>query len=81
MAASLLYFDIRGRGECIRLLFKHAGVEFEDRRIQFSEWPEIKAAGKFYVYKIAQILDVFPSFVSLARCFELSKPATKIKLQ
>lgn len=42
---SLLYFDIRGRAECIRLLLKHVGVEFEDRRIQFNEWPPIQAAG------------------------------------
>lgn len=31
--AELLYFDITGRGEIIRLMYKHAGVEFVDKRI------------------------------------------------
>lgn len=34
----LIYFDVRGRGEPTRLLFKAAGVEFEDRRLSFEEW-------------------------------------------
>uniref|UniRef100_A0A7E4W3E6 glutathione transferase n=1 Tax=Panagrellus redivivus TaxID=6233 RepID=A0A7E4W3E6_PANRE len=37
------YFDVRGLGEPIRLLFKYAGVEFKDVRIQHADWPKIKA--------------------------------------
>lgn len=36
------YFNLRGRGEIIRLVLTAAGVEFEDRRVEFSEWPSLK---------------------------------------
>uniref|UniRef100_A0A7E4UN59 glutathione transferase n=1 Tax=Panagrellus redivivus TaxID=6233 RepID=A0A7E4UN59_PANRE len=39
---TLNYFDFRGRGEPIRLLFKYAGVEFKDVRIQLADWRKIK---------------------------------------
>lgn len=39
---SLFYFDVIGRGEAIIMIFKHAGVEFEDHRISFSEFSEVK---------------------------------------
>jgi glutathione S-transferase len=39
----LTYFDIpRGRGEDCRLALFLAGVEFEDERIPFARWPELK---------------------------------------
>ena len=38
----LIYFDVRGRAEPTRLLFKAAGVEFEDRRFSFEEWGKEK---------------------------------------
>ena len=38
----LTYFNVRGRAEATRLLFKAAGVEFEDRRITFEEWGKQK---------------------------------------
>jgi hypothetical protein len=38
----LQYFDVRGRGEHIRYLFAHAGIPFEDVRVQMSEWAAIK---------------------------------------
>lgn len=36
------YFPLYARGECIRFLLTHAGVNFEDHEVQFSEWPAIK---------------------------------------
>ncbi len=42
----LHYFDFKGRAEPIRLMFHCAGVEFEDRRFQGAEWPEIKKDGR-----------------------------------
>lgn len=38
----LSYFNIEGLAEPIRLMLKIAGVEFEDHRFSFEEWPAIK---------------------------------------
>ncbi|XP_066304185.1 glutathione S-transferase 1-like [Branchiostoma lanceolatum] len=38
----LTYFDVRSRGEPTRLIFAAAGVEYEDVRLTFEEWPPIK---------------------------------------
>lgn len=40
----LTYFDAPGRAESIRLCFVHAGIEFEDVRISFQEWTNMKTA-------------------------------------
>ena len=39
---TLIYFDIRGRAEPIRLLFALAGVKYTDKRVSKMEWPELK---------------------------------------
>lgn len=38
----LTYFDVPGRGRITRYLFLLAGIEFEDNRISFEAWPELK---------------------------------------
>jgi glutathione S-transferase len=39
----LTYFDIDGgRGESVRLALTIGGIEFEDERFPFSEWPAVK---------------------------------------
>ncbi|XP_036358740.1 S-crystallin 4-like [Octopus sinensis] len=38
----LYYFNGRGRAEICRLLFEAAGVKYEDKRIEFSEWKEFR---------------------------------------
>ncbi|KAE9555278.1 hypothetical protein FO519_001529 [Halicephalobus sp. NKZ332] len=38
----LNYFDARALGETARLLFTAAGIEFEDRRWTWDNWPEIQ---------------------------------------
>jgi len=43
----LNYFNIRGRGEIIRLVFAAGGQKFEDHRIEFAQWPEFKPKTPF----------------------------------
>jgi len=38
----LSYFDLRGRAEIIRLIFAVSGVKYDDNRISFDSWPELK---------------------------------------
>jgi len=40
----LCYFDVRGLGEMARLLFAEAGVDYEDCRISFGDWPNHKSS-------------------------------------
>eukprot|EP00455_Lapot_gusevi_P026210 TRINITY_DN2768_c0_g1_i1.p1 TRINITY_DN2768_c0_g1~~TRINITY_DN2768_c0_g1_i1.p1 ORF type:complete len:210 (-),score=87.11 TRINITY_DN2768_c0_g1_i1:142-771(-) len=40
----LTYFSFRGRGENVRLVLAEAGVDYEDFRLEFNEWPAYKAA-------------------------------------
>ncbi|KAJ8302257.1 hypothetical protein KUTeg_021244, partial [Tegillarca granosa] len=39
----LTYFNARGRGELMRLLFALEGVKYEDNRIELSDWPKHKS--------------------------------------
>jgi len=38
----LIYLNLRGLAEPIRLLFKYAEIKFEDVRISVEEWPQHK---------------------------------------
>ncbi len=38
----LTYFGCKGRGEVIRLILAAAGVEYEDIRLQKSDWPSVR---------------------------------------
>ena len=39
----LNYFNLRGRGEIIRLVFAATGQEYEDFRFEREEWPKYKS--------------------------------------
>jgi hypothetical protein len=38
----LTYFDVRGLGEPIRMIFQYEGVPFNDVRLSMEEWAEFK---------------------------------------
>lgn len=38
----LIYFDLKGRAEVCRMLFALANQSFDDVRVPFLDWPEIK---------------------------------------
>merc|ERR1712215_63191 len=48
---TLFYFNVRGRGEIARLLFKYADVPYTDHRLPFpptgEEWPKLKPLSPF----------------------------------
>ena len=46
----LTYFNLRGRGEGARLLFKLAGVDFEDNRIEMKDWLEFKPSKLLFLF-------------------------------
>ncbi|PIO75077.1 glutathione S-transferase protein [Teladorsagia circumcincta] len=39
---TLHYFNVRGRGEPIRLIFVYHDVSYEDHRIEMDDWPPLK---------------------------------------
>lgn len=47
MPYTLTYFDIPAVGEPIRLLLLLGKFEYEDRRVEFKEWPEMKPTTKW----------------------------------
>ncbi|KAF8355886.1 hypothetical protein PRIPAC_97509 [Pristionchus pacificus] len=36
----LTYFDLRARGECVRMMAAIGGIELEEVRVAFDEWPD-----------------------------------------
>ncbi|KAK7102217.1 probable glutathione S-transferase 7 isoform X2 [Littorina saxatilis] len=43
----LVYFDIRGRAEFIRMVLEAAGQKYEDVRYSFEEWPQHKSESPY----------------------------------
>jgi glutathione S-transferase len=62
----LSYFDIEGIAEKIRLALKIGGLEFEDERFSFAQWPELKAKSPFGALPIMTIDDSPPITQSYA---------------
>uniref|UniRef100_A0AC35FQ06 Glutathione S-transferase n=1 Tax=Panagrolaimus sp. PS1159 TaxID=55785 RepID=A0AC35FQ06_9BILA len=42
----LVYFNVRGLGECARLILRHANVDFKDEQVTHEQWPELKSKTK-----------------------------------
>ncbi|XP_067008872.2 glutathione S-transferase-like [Anabrus simplex] len=64
----LIYFNLRGLGEPIRFLFHYGGIPFEEKRIEFGDWPKVKHS---YPFPQLPILEIdgkpFPQGASIAR--------------
>lgn len=70
----LSYFDFHGgRGETARLAFSIGGIEFEDDRIPFKEWPSRKADT---IYGTIPVLEVDGQRV--AQCNGINRYAGKL---
>ena len=48
----LIYFDIYGKAEPIRMMLHHAKVQFEDVRLADEQFYTMKAAGEFPVGQV-----------------------------
>ena len=44
----LLYFDGYGRAEIIRIILNYGGIEFEDKRVTWDTWPQIKPSKQWF---------------------------------
>jgi glutathione S-transferase len=51
----LIYFNLRARAEVSRLILAAAGVEYEDVRVDFSRWPEMKPSTPFGQLPILEV--------------------------
>jgi glutathione S-transferase len=40
----LTYFNLGAKGQFIRLAYVFGGIDFDDERVEFSEWPALKAS-------------------------------------
>ena len=53
----LIYFNLKGRAEAIRILFKLANQPFEEVQIEFPEWPELKQKTLFRQLPILEVTE------------------------
>ena len=51
----LIYFNLKGRAEFIRLIFAVAGVEFENAIVPFTDWDELKPTFPFAKLPVLEI--------------------------
>ncbi|XP_045166844.2 glutathione S-transferase-like [Mercenaria mercenaria] len=74
----LTYFNARARGELARMLFVAADKPFEDKRVEFPDWPKLKEGtpqGSLPVLEVDGKIEMCQSFAIaryLAREFKLS---------
>jgi prostaglandin-H2 D-isomerase / glutathione transferase len=51
----LTYFDIEGLAEQIRLAFALSGTEYEDSRVKFPDWPQLKPTMPYGVLPVLTV--------------------------
>ena len=72
----ILYFDIRGRAEPIRLLLEDVGVQYIDKQVTLEDWPAIRETTPFRrmpIYREGdlEIPETFAIMRYLGRRFDL----------
>ena len=48
----LIYFNGKGRAEPARLILAQAGVDYEDHRIEFADWPALKSSKRIVLLEM-----------------------------
>lgn len=71
-AYKLTYFDARGLAESIRFLLSYGNIEFEDVRVDFKDWAQLKTTMPFGQMPILEV-DGKNVFQSAAICRYLAK--------
>jgi glutathione S-transferase len=57
----LIYFNLTGRAETIRLIFAASGVKFQDSRIEQAEWGALKPSEfENFSFKPESVLHIIP---------------------
>ncbi len=73
---TLLYFDIRGRAQPIRMLLSYLNVDFSDRQVTMQEWESVRSTTPFkrmpvYTDADAEIPESFAIMNYLGRKYDL----------
>uniref|UniRef100_A0A8C4RM94 glutathione transferase n=1 Tax=Erpetoichthys calabaricus TaxID=27687 RepID=A0A8C4RM94_ERPCA len=64
----LTYFNMRGRAELARYIFAYAGMKYEDIRVEWKDWPEIKQTIPFEKLPIMEVDGIIiPQSLAIAR--------------
>ncbi|CAF0719011.1 unnamed protein product [Brachionus calyciflorus] len=71
----LNYFDLTGRGELIRLVFAAGNINYEDNRVKFEQWPELKELMPLGQLPTLQVNDEFVLVQSLSIARFVAKEA------
>ena len=53
----LVYFNLKGRGEAIRILFEVANQQYDDHRVEFSEWASLKSKQVFSQLPVLEVTE------------------------
>ena len=56
MPIKIVYFNLRGLAELSRLIAAYGKIEFEDSRVEFSEWPALKASKLNLTFKVVPLM-------------------------
>lgn len=56
------YFNVKGRGEIVRLILVAAGVDFEDNRVEREDWPKLKPSQYACHVQLILCIEIFSNY-------------------